>query len=138
VQADAQVRLATVQSSLRGAGASQELAKTGIASLKSLASKDQASPTVLEQAANDILKVEPASLKDPQFALSCAERAAALTHRKTPSIMLTLAQAYRATNQVDKSRATANEGLALLPAWRTGTAKSGTRKLLEIQAQGTR
>jgi hypothetical protein len=138
VQADAQVRLATVQSSLHGAGVSQELAKTGIASLKSLASKDQASPTVLEQAANDILKVEPASLKDAQFALSCAERAAALTHRKTPSIMLTLAQAYRATGQMEKSRTTANEGLALLAAQRPGSAKPNIRKLLEFQIQAAR
>ena len=138
VQADAQVRLATVQSSLHGGRASQELAKTGIASLKSLASKDQASPTVLEQTANDILKVEPASLKDPQFALSCVERAAALTHRKTPSIMQTLAQAYRATGQVEKSRATANEALALLPPLRPGNVKTNIRKLLEIQAQTSR
>ncbi len=135
IQADAQVRLATVQFNLHGTGASWELAKSGVATLKSLASKDQASPTVLEQAAYDLLKVEPASFKDPQFALTCAERAAALTHQKTPSILLTLARAYRATGQIDKSRAAAAEGLALLAPLHPGAAKPRLRKLLEIQAQ---
>jgi hypothetical protein len=70
----------------------------------------------LDQAANAFLKAQPASLGDPQFAVSCAERAAALSHRKTPSVLLTLARAYRASGQIEKSRVTANEGLALLPA----------------------
>ena len=135
IQADAQVRLATVQFNLRDTGASRELARTGVATLKSLASKEQVSPTVLEQAAYDILKVEPASLKDPSFALSCAERATALTHRKTLSIMVTLAQAYRATGQIEKSRATANEALAKLPTLLPGAIKPRLRKQLEIQAQ---
>jgi tetratricopeptide (TPR) repeat protein len=135
VQADAQMRLATIQATLHGAGTSRDLAKAGINTMKILVSKNQASPTTLEQAANDILKVEPTSLRDPQFALSCAERATALTHRKTPSILLTLAQAYRATGQIDKSRATAKEGLALLPALLPGAIKPRLRKQLEIQAQ---
>ena len=135
VQADAQVRLATIQATLHGAGTSQELAKAGIATMKILASKDQASPTTLELAANDILKVKPTSLSDSQFALACAERATVLTHRKTPSILLTLAQAYRAAGQLDKSRATANEGLALLPVQKPGSIKPRLRKLLEIQAR---
>jgi tetratricopeptide (TPR) repeat protein len=135
VQADAQMRLATIQATLHGARASLEMAKAGIDTMKILVGKDQAVPTTLEQAANDIIKIEPASLKDPRFALSCAERATALTHRKTPSILLTLAQAYRATGQIEKSRATAKEGLALLAPVRTGEAKPRLRKLLEIQAQ---
>ena len=135
VQADAQVRLATIQAILHGAGTSQELAKAGINSMKILVSKDQASPTALEQAANDILKVEPASLRNSQFALSCAERATALTHRKVPSMLLTLAQAYRADGQLEKSRATANEGLALLPALKPGSIKPRIRTLLEIQTR---
>jgi NifU-like protein involved in Fe-S cluster formation len=54
-----------------------------------------------------------------------------LSRRKVPSMLLTLAQAYRAAGQIEKSRATAKEGLALLP----GSVKPRLRKLLEIQAQ---
>jgi len=50
-------------------------------------------------------------------------------------MLLTLAQAYRATGQIEKSRATAKEGLALLPAPQPGSVKPRVRKLLQIQAQ---
>ncbi len=43
-----------------------------------------------------------------------------MSHGKTPSRLLTLAQAYRASGQMEKSRATAKEGLALLPALPAG------------------
>ena len=133
LQANAQVRLATTQSILRIPGDSNALAKAGLAVMRNSAKKDQASPLTLEQAAENFLKVEPASLRDPQFAVSCAERAVALSHRKVPVKLLTLAQAYRASGQVGKSRATAREGLALLPATQPGSVKPRLRKLLEIQ-----
>jgi hypothetical protein len=53
-------------------------------------------------------------------------------------MLLTLAQAYRATGQIERSRATANEALALLPAPQAGSVKPRLRKLLEIQAQAAR
>jgi tetratricopeptide (TPR) repeat protein len=133
LQANAQVLLATTQSILRIPGDSNALAKAGLAVMRNSAKKDQASPLTLEQAAENFLKVEPASLRDPQFAVSCAERAVALSHRKVPVKLLTLAQAYRASGQVGKSRATAREGLALLPATQPGSVKPRLRKLLEIQ-----
>jgi len=135
VQADAQVRLATVQSLLHTSGARQELAKAGIATLKDLAMKSQASPMTLNQAANALLKVEPAFLRDPEFAVLCAERSVALSRRQTPSLLLTLAQAYRAAGQIDKSRTAASEGLALLPPSQPGSVRPRLRKLLEIEAK---
>jgi hypothetical protein len=53
-------------------------------------------------------------------------------------MLLTLAQAYRAAGQTEKSRATANEAMALLPAPRPGDLKPNIRKLLEVQAQSAR
>jgi hypothetical protein len=90
---------------------------------------------VLDQAANAFLTVEPASLRSPQFALACAEREVAMSHATTPSRLLTLAQAYRASGQIEKGRATAKEGLALLPALQPGSVKPNIRKLLENEAQ---
>jgi hypothetical protein len=103
-----------------------------------MASKNQTSPKTLDQAANAFLTVEPASLREPQFAVVCAESEVSLSHRQTPFMLLTLAQAYRAAGQIDKSRATAKEGLALLPTLQPGSVKPRLRKLLEIQAQTVR
>jgi hypothetical protein len=50
-------------------------------------------------------------------------------------MQLTLAQAYRASGQMEKSRTTAKEGLALLPALPPGSVKPNIRKLLENEAQ---
>jgi tetratricopeptide (TPR) repeat protein len=136
--ADEQTRLGTLQSILHTAGGSVAMAKKGIASLRELASRDQASTLVLDTAAHDLLSIEPASLRDARFAVSCAERAVALSHRKTPSMLLTLAQAYRASGETEKGRATARDGLALLPAPQPGSVKPRIRKLLEIQAQTVR
>ena len=133
--ADAQVNLGSIQSLLHMGKQPAVLVKAGLASLKAIASRNQGSPDILDDAAQDFLFAEPASLKDPQLAVSCSERAVALTHRRMPSRLLTLAQAYRAAGQIEKSRAAANEGLALLPAPREGSTKPRIRKLLEILAQ---
>ena len=61
-----------------------------------------------------------------------------MSHGKMPSSLLTLAQAYRAAGQIEKCRAAANEGLALLPPLQPGSVKPNIRKLLEIQAQARR
>jgi tetratricopeptide (TPR) repeat protein/predicted Ser/Thr protein kinase len=133
--ADAEVNLGSIQSMLHRGGNPAELVKKGLATLRGMVSKSQVSPDILDDAAQDLLFAEPASFKDPRLAVSCAERAVALTHRRMPSRLLTLAQAYRAAGQMEKSRAAAQEGLALLPAAQPGSVKPRIRKLLEIQAQ---
>jgi len=134
--ADAQVYLGSIQFMLRRGGDSTDLVKKGLATYKDLIRKNPDSPSLLDDAAQDFLDVEPASLKDPRLAVSCAERAVALTHRRMPSKVLTLARAYRAAGQIEKSRAAASEGLALLPAPQPGGIKPRVRKLLEALAQG--
>jgi hypothetical protein len=89
---------------------------------------------VLDQAANAFLTAEPVSLRNPQFAVSCAEREVAMSRGKIPSRLLTLARAYRASGQMEKSRAIVDEGLALLPALVPGSVKPNIRKLLENEA----
>src|SRR5580692_8285109 len=138
VLADAQVKLGTARSLLRGRGDSAAIAKTGMAALREMATKDQAAPRILDQAADAFLTVEPDSLRDPAFALACAERAVTLNRRQSPSELLILAEAYRATGQIDKSHAAAEEGLALLSPLEPGSIKPNIRKLLEIQARPVR
>jgi predicted Ser/Thr protein kinase len=133
--ADAQVNLGSIQFILHRGGDSTQLVKKGLANWRELVSKNQNSSTLLDSAAQDFLFAEPSSLKDPRFAVFCAERAVTLSHRKLPPRLLTLAQAYRAAGQMEKSRATAKEGLALLPAAQPGSVKPRIRRLLEIQAQ---
>ena len=132
---NAQVRIGVIRAALQTPGGSDEVTRQGLAALREVAEKPQAAPLVLDQAANAFLTAEPASLRDPGFAVSCAEREVAVTHRKMPFRLLTLAQAYRAAGQMEKSRAAAKEGLALLPAVPSGSAKPNVRKLLEFEVQ---
>jgi len=135
ILADSQVRLATAESILHDQGDTVALAKTGLAEIRNEARNEGASPRILDLAANDFIHVEPDSLRDPQFGVQCAERAVTLSHRKRPIMLLTLAQAYRAAGQVERSRSAANEALALLSPMQPGSVKPNIRKLLEIQAQ---
>jgi len=134
VLADVEVRLGSIQFILHHGQNPAELVKKGLATLRELIERDRDSPGTLNTAARNLLIAEPATLRDPQLAVSCAERVVSLSHRKAPSKLLTLAQAYRAVGQTEKSRATAIEGLALLPASQPGSMKPRIRKLLEIQA----
>ena len=134
--ANAQVHLGSIQTILHSSSDSDQLVKTGLAALKNMAAKNQNSSEILYYAAQDFLNAEPVSLRDPQLAVSYAERAVTLTDQRLPSRLLTLARAYRAAGQMEKSRAAAKEGLALLPAVQPGRVKPRIRKLLEIQAQG--
>lgn len=132
---DARVHLGSIQSILHHGGAPVELAKKALNDMRDMVAKDQISPSILDTTAQDQLTAEPTSLRDTKWAVSCAERAVAMSHRKMPSMLLTLAQAYRATGQLQKSRAAAKEGLALLPAAQPGAIEPRIRKLLELQLQ---
>jgi tetratricopeptide (TPR) repeat protein len=135
---DVEVRLGSDQIILHHGQNPEELVRKGLATLRELVKKDRDSPGTLDTAANDLLIAEPASLRDPQLAVSCSERAVSLSRRKLPSKLLTLAKAYRAAGQTERSQATASEGLALLPASQPGSVKSRIRKLLEIQSGNSR
>jgi eukaryotic-like serine/threonine-protein kinase len=138
VLADAEMHLGTAQALLHIDGDGAAMAAKGATAMKELAKNGQASVMILDQAASDFTRMEPASLKDPQFAVSCAERAVAISHRKRAPLLLTLAQAYAAAGEHEKSRDVANEGLALLPALGPGTVKGNLRRLLEMQAQAAK
>ena len=129
-----QVRIGTIRTQLKMLGATAEFSRKGLAALRVLAGKDHASATVLDQTADAFLRVEPAALKDPRFAVACAEREVAMTHEKTPFRLLTLAQAFRAAGQIDKGKAAANQGLELLPPLPPGKIKPSIRKMLEAEA----
>ena len=126
--ANVEVHIGVIQQRLHDQRESEQQTKAALEALRNVAASDKASPMILDLTVNAFLLAEPVSLRDPGFTLSSAERGAALTHRKEPSWMLSLAQAYRAVGQNEKARATATEGLALLPA---GAAGSRLFKLLK-------
>jgi predicted Ser/Thr protein kinase len=135
VLGDVEVRLGSVRSRLHQDASASGLVQSGIAIMKEQIESHRDSPGILNMAARDLATAEPDSLRDPQLAISYAERSVDLSHRKRPASILTLAQAYRAAGQTEKSRAAASEGLALLPVLQPGSTKPRLRKLLEIQAQ---
>jgi len=133
--ASAQVHIGTIQQTLHESGNGEEFSRTGLDVLKQFATKDQASSRDIELAVSAILIVQPASLRDPQLAVTWGGRGVTLSHRKAPDCLLYLAQAYHAAGQTEKARAAAKEGLALLPATRTGEPESHIHKLLEVEAR---
>ncbi len=133
-----QVRVASLQQILNTGSNGESQSKAGLSVLRSIVEKDKASSMVLDRAVTALLNAEPTSLRDPKLAVAWSERGVALTHRKVATWMLSLAQSYRASGQADKARATAKEGLALLPNQQPGDPKSGEpkswiRKLLEAE-----
>ncbi len=136
--ASVQVQIASIRSALHDPADTDALSKAPLAVLRSFAIEDHASVRMIGLYIAALLSEPPALLRDRQFAVACAEREVALTHRKDTESLLWLAQVYRATGQVEKSRSTAREGLALLPVPQPGGVKSSMQKLLEIQSQPSR
>lgn len=135
VVAGAQVHLGSIKTKLKEPGDSAAMSKAGLAVFRRMASGNQVSPMYLDQAAAAFLDVEPAALKDTGFAVACAEREVALSQRKRPNYLLTLARAYSANGQMEKSRAAATEALALLPQPKPGNSTPTVRMLLEMKTQ---
>ena len=83
--------------------------------LESAAAYSKASTMLLDLAFHAFMEAKPDNLRDVDEALRCAERGVALTHRKDPSWLLSLAQAYQATGDTKEAALSAKDGLALLP-----------------------
>jgi eukaryotic-like serine/threonine-protein kinase len=132
-RAYAQVKVGSAALELHQPGDWAALSKQGMERMKAASLKPEASAMALDDAGNSAVQVEPAELRDPALAVECAERGVALSHRKLASALQSLARAYRAAGLVEKARATAKEGLALLPATRAGEPKSRVRRLLEYE-----
>jgi hypothetical protein len=128
-----QVRLATVRYRLHNAPSEQQV-RAALAELKTDAARDKASPMVLDLVVTASLRVEPSSLREPAYALAQAKRGADLTHHKSPDWLLSLSEAYQADGKQAEARATAEEGLALLPPAGSDGETSRLRKLLQMQA----
>jgi tetratricopeptide (TPR) repeat protein len=138
-RASVRVRLGRIAARLHVNGDAGQLSAKALAELRRLAVKDEAAPLLLDQAATAFVTAEPAALRDPRFAVLCAERENAIGQGPTPAAWWTLARAYRAAGRIANARAAANRGLALLPAPQPGSVKPRLRKLLEFEAgQSTR
>ncbi len=134
LQANGQVRLALDRAAAGLSAGDDALIVGGVAALKELAGKPDASALTIDQAVKALLRLNGTGFVDPAFTLGLTERGVALTHRRIPLWLAELAQAYRAAGQPDKARAAAKEGLALLPPQRVGDPKCRIRKLLELEA----
>jgi eukaryotic-like serine/threonine-protein kinase len=134
--ANKQVLLGTLEQSTKDSKTSQ-LADSGIATLRQLASADDASSDVLSTAVSVMLTVLPLRLRSTSLTVSYAQRLASLSHHTDPTSLLLLAQAYLADGQLEKANMTAKEGLALLPAQPPGTPAVRCRLLLEHVLSGS-
>ena len=136
--ASVQAQIASIQDALHEPGNSETLSKKPLAIMRTFAIKDHASVRLIGLYIAALLADPPALLEDRQLAVSLSEREVVLTHHKDIPSLLWLAQVYRAAGQTNKSRATAKEGLALLPPLQPRGRKTNMQKLLEIQLQPSR
>jgi hypothetical protein len=120
------------QSALHQPQKALESATKGVAILKAAGKRQNAPGFDLDAAATGLIIVMPARLREPSLAVEFAERMVEKSHHQKPGFLLTLAQAYRISGQPEKARATAWEGLALLPS-ATNTVPSRVRKQLQAE-----
>jgi hypothetical protein len=120
----------------QGDGAS--MAASGIASLRAYALPDDSSIPTLDHATSALLIVLPAKLRNPELAIQFGERLVTMSHRRKPTFLLSLAQAYRAAGRLEEARAVAREGLGLLPPLRPGATRPRLRVLLEAELDASR
>ncbi|KAA6456649.1 hypothetical protein DYQ86_24600 [Acidobacteria bacterium AB60] len=125
-------RLGTAEQGLGNAPGAAALTSAALATLNTMAERHPDTAFTLDLEISALLNARPITLRDPRLAVERAEHEALLTHRHHPGLLLSLAQAYRAARRVDDARATAREGLALLPP---NAPRSFTARLLEIQAK---
>jgi hypothetical protein len=106
-----------------------KLTSLGLTAMKQLADRPGAPPSDFNSYAISLLTCEPESMRNPQTALSYAERAVELTKSADPILLDTLALAPR-TGDAARAVSTAEKALSLLPAG-GGPAASRTRKIIE-------
>jgi len=123
----------TLLQRLHGQQVGQELVASGLEVLRAKALADDATVQTLDCASSALIMALPARLRKPELAIQFAERMVSQTHRKQPFYLLCLAQACHTAGQLEKARATATEGLALLPPLRPGAASPRLRALLEAE-----
>jgi hypothetical protein len=128
------VRTSLQQRALHRTQGTLELAAKGVAMLKAVANQPGTQGFDLIEVATGLTTVLPEQLRDPHLAVTCAERAVEMSHRRKPGFLLTLAHTYHAAGQPEKARAAAQEGLALLPAVTPTTVPSRIRKQLQAEA----
>jgi serine/threonine protein kinase len=132
--AELKLRVRTLRVLLHLPVESEAQARSELGVLRKLG-RDNADPFMLYSVALVYLYVKPSSLRDPQFALHCSQRAVERSFGTTSEMQLALAQAYRATGQIARGREEASKGLAVLPAQRPNEPKPRLRKLLEIETR---
>jgi hypothetical protein len=104
--------------------------------LQVAADKPEAPLLIFVPAVEASLNVLPTSLRDPAWSLQAARRLNERTHRKNPSYLLFLAQAYRASRDAANAANTAREALKLLVPAPADANKSITQTMLELEARG--
>jgi hypothetical protein len=122
-------RLQSIHAKLNPASTPSADDRQALATLEKIANQPNASPADLDLAASAFL-ANPSTA--PQ-ALPWAQRAAALTHHKSPGFLLLLAQAYRANGQIPQAIQTAQQALSLAPTHPPITGNARLWKLLQAQ-----
>lgn len=109
----------------------RRLSSRGLATLRELADRAEATADELNRCALALLQVDPEDLRSPATALFYAERAVSQSKGRDPVMLDTLAQACFETGNLARAIQAAEDGLALLPPPPPGQPVPHTRRVLE-------
>jgi serine/threonine protein kinase len=129
------VTLGMLEKTTADAKIGAQQSSSGIAELSKQASAPNASMDVLELAVSASLRVLPTSLRNSQSTVQFAERLVTLDHRRTPGYLALLSQAYDQSGQLEKAKAAATEGLALIAQPAPGVQATRTKLILEAESR---
>jgi tetratricopeptide (TPR) repeat protein len=132
----AEVHLFALQARARGHWAAGGKTLGDLTVLRDSVRDAKSSPHNLELVFSAFKMLDGSSLRDPALLLQCAQRGVNLTHQKEVEWVLALAEAYRASGEVQQSRKTASVGLALLNSAGGDGKEFRVRKLLEKAEAG--
>ena len=134
--ASTKIQLDAVRYALGLPGQDDAGARSDLATLRKFAEAPQATADDIDLAVRAYLQVQPRTLSEPARAVHLAEQGVNLTHRRSPSYLLLLAQAYLAAGDNVRAEATANEGLSHLNDRSQQGDKVRLRRLLRLASLG--
>jgi len=131
---DAQLHIARVKRAQGKTAEAIALEAKYIPAMKAMSSDpDLLSDTYYDLA--DALATASGPLRDVKAAVDYASRAVEMSHRQDPVVLLKLAEASRANQQLDRAHAAAREGLALLAPFQAGHKPTRLVKLLQWEIE---
>ncbi len=113
------------------AGEGKRQTQRGLAMMKQLTERAEASPDDLQRYAEALTTAQPPDLRDAALAVQFAEQSASRTKYSDPDKLRTLAEAYFLAGNTPQAIQIGEKAMSLLPAPRPGQPSGALRRVIE-------